>query len=83
VFLFAPAENPKPYSIYPNPRTTPLNAADFLTEIETALQPRHLPFSRAALQAFVNACWPWMEDDPGLELWAAKFLATDDLMVPA
>jgi hypothetical protein len=43
----------------------------------------HVPFSRAALQAFVEACWPWMEDEPDVELWAANFPATGDLMAYA
>ena len=59
-----------------------MNPADFLRLMETQLQPAGVPFSRAALQAFVEACWPWMEDDPDVELWAAKFLATGDVMAP-
>ena len=61
----------------------PRNPADFLRLLEAHLQPLHVPFSRAALQAFVEACWPRMEDDPDVEWWAAKFLATDDVMAPA
>jgi hypothetical protein len=61
----------------------PMNPADFLRLLESQLQPRRVPFSRAALQAFVDACWTWMEDEPDVELWAAKFLATGDVMAPA
>jgi hypothetical protein len=60
-----------------------MNPAEFLRLLEAHLQPLHVPFSRAALQAFVEACWPWMEDDPDVELWAATFLATGDVMAPA
>jgi hypothetical protein len=34
----------------------PMNPTDFLRLLESHLQPRHVPFSRAALQAFVEAC---------------------------
>jgi hypothetical protein len=61
----------------------PTNPADFLRLLEAHLQPLHVPLSRAALQAFVEACWPWMEDEPDVEMWAAKFLVTDDVMAPA
>ena len=61
----------------------PFNPADFPRLLEAHLQPLHVPFSPAALQAFVEACWPWMKDDPDVELWAAKFLATGDVMTPA
>jgi hypothetical protein len=61
----------------------PVNSADFLRLLEAHLQPLHVPFSRSALQAFVEACWPWMEDDPDVEMWAEKFLATGDVMAPA
>jgi hypothetical protein len=61
----------------------PLSPPDFLRLLEAHLQPLHVPFSRAALQAFVEACWPWMEDESDVELWAAKFLATGDVMTPA
>jgi hypothetical protein len=47
------------------------------------LQPLSVPFSRAALIAFVESAWPWMEEEPDVELWAAKFLATDDVMASA
>jgi len=61
----------------------PLSPADFLRLLETHLQPMHVPLGRAALQVFVESCWPWMEDDHDVEMWAAKFLATGDVMAPA
>ena len=60
-----------------------LHPSDFLRLLESYLRPQHVPFRRAALQAFVEACWPWLGDDPDLMLWAAKFQATDDVMSPA
>jgi hypothetical protein len=45
-----------------------MTPADFIALLETALQPRGIPFSRAALKAFVDACWPWIEDNPDVEL---------------
>jgi hypothetical protein len=59
-----------------------MNPRDFLRLLESHLQPMHVPFSRAALQAFVESCWPWMEDEPDVEMWAAKFLATGGVMAP-
>jgi hypothetical protein len=66
-----------------NAHMSALTPRDFLRLLEAHLQPLHVPFSRAALQAFVEACWPWMEDRPDVELWATKFLATRDVMTPA
>jgi hypothetical protein len=59
-----------------------MNPADFLAQLETALQSRGTPFSRAALIAFVDSCWPWILDNPDVELWAAKFLRSTDLTSP-
>ena len=60
-----------------------MNPADFLRLLESHLQPRGIPFSRAALIAFVDACWPWIEDNPDVELWAATFLSIGDVMTTA
>jgi hypothetical protein len=62
---------------------SPMNPADFLRLLEAHLQPLRVPFSRAALQAFVGSCWPWIEDEPDVEMWSAKFLATGDVMAGA
>jgi hypothetical protein len=61
----------------------PLTPADFLRLLEIALRPRHVSYSRAALQAFVEAAWPLMEDDPDPEFWCERFLEGVDLMTPA
>jgi hypothetical protein len=60
-----------------------LTPSDFLLMMEQQLRPTGTPFARVALIAFVDACWPWMSEDPDVELWAAKFLATGDVMAPA
>jgi hypothetical protein len=60
-----------------------LKPADPLRLLVSHLQPRRVPFSRAALPAFVEACWPCMDDDPDVEMSAAKFLAAEDVMAPA
>jgi hypothetical protein len=80
VNFFAPISIHSPHETL---TMAPMNPADFLRLLESHLRPLHVPFSRAALQAFVEACWPWMEDDPDIELWASRFLATDDVMTPA
>jgi hypothetical protein len=61
----------------------PINPADFTRLLESHLQPKYVPFSRAALQYFIESAWPLIEDDPDVELWAAKFPATGDVMTPA
>jgi hypothetical protein len=62
---------------------TPPAAADFLAAVEAALLPRRVPFSRAALQAFVAAAWPLIEDGPDVALWAGRFLEAGGVEVPA
>jgi hypothetical protein len=57
--------------------------SDFLLILESRLRPAGTPFSRAALQAFVESCWPWMSEDPDVEMWDAKFLCSDDVMAYA
>jgi hypothetical protein len=51
-----------------------MNPADFLRLLEAHLQPMHLPFSRAALQAFVESAWPLIEDEPDPAYWSERFL---------
>jgi hypothetical protein len=59
-----------------------MNPADFLVLMEKQLQPAGVPFSRAALQAFVEAAWPRISDDPDVAYFASEFLATGDVMAP-
>jgi hypothetical protein len=59
-----------------------LSPPDFLRLLEAHLQPMHVPFSRAALLAFVEACWPRIQDDPDVAYFAAEFLA-GETMAPA
>jgi hypothetical protein len=61
----------------------PLTYADFLRMLESSLQLRHVPFSRAALIAFVESAWPLIEDDPDVAFWSERFLEGVDLMAPA
>jgi hypothetical protein len=56
---------------------------DFLRLLETTLQPRRVPFSRASLIAFIESAWPWIEDDPDVDYWCERFLEGVDLMTPA
>ncbi len=59
-----------------------MNPADFLRLLEAHLQPMHVPFSRAALIAFVESAWPAIADDPDIEYYAREFLA-GERMAPA
>jgi len=56
---------------------------DFLRLLESSLQFRHVPFSRAALIAFVESAWPWIEDEPDVTYWCERFLEAGDVMTPA
>jgi len=60
-----------------------LTQADFLHQLESTLQPRHVPFSRAALIAFVESAWPRIEENPDVVFWSERFLEGLDLMAPA
>jgi hypothetical protein len=59
-----------------------MNPADFLRLMEIQLQPAGVPFSRAALQAFVAEAWPRISDDPDVAYFAREFLA-GETMAPA
>jgi hypothetical protein len=48
---------------------------EFLAALESELQQRGRPFSRADVLAFVEACWPLVADDPSPARWAAEFAA--------
>jgi hypothetical protein len=61
----------------------PLTQSDFMRLLETTLQPRHVPFSRAALIAFVEGSWTLIEDYPDMDYWCERFLEGVDLMAPA
>ena len=60
----------------------PLSPPDFLRLLEQHLQPAGVSFSRAALQAFVEAAWPRIADDPDIEYFANEFLQ-GEVMAPA
>ena len=52
----------------------PINPADFPRLLDSYLQPMHVPFSRAALQCFIESAWPLIEDDPDPAFWSERFL---------
>jgi hypothetical protein len=60
-----------------------MNPADFLASMETVLRRRHVAFSRAALQCFVESAWELVTDRPDPEFWADRFAEGADLMAPA
>jgi hypothetical protein len=49
---------------------------DFLAALEAELQARGRPFSRADVLAFVEACWPLIEETPVIGYWASEFSTT-------
>jgi hypothetical protein len=59
-----------------------MTPTDFLRLLESTLQPRHIEYSRAALMAFVQSAWPWIEDVPDPDFWCERFLEGVDLMTP-
>jgi hypothetical protein len=60
-----------------------MTPSDFIRLLESTLQPRDVPFSRAALQAFIEGAWSLIEDDPDPDFWCERFLEGVDLMTPA
>jgi hypothetical protein len=50
------------------------NPADFLRLMEKQLQPAGVPFSRAALIAFVESSWELIDDHPDPAFWCERFL---------
>jgi hypothetical protein len=60
-----------------------MNPADFVSLMETVLRRRHVAFSRAALQSFVDSTWELVDDRPDAEFWADRFAEGADLMAPA
>jgi hypothetical protein len=52
-----------------------MTQADFLEVLEWELLTHGYSIDRAEVQAFTQACWPVIEDDPGdLSRWLAEFL---------
>jgi hypothetical protein len=60
-----------------------MNPPAFLAALEAHLRRHGTPCSRAALQAFVAAAWPPIEDEPDVALWAGRFLEAGGVEVPA
>lgn len=61
----------------------PMNQTDFLQSIESTLQLPGVSFSRAALQAFVEAAWPLIRDNPDVEFWAREFIDSGNVTMLA
>jgi hypothetical protein len=53
-----------------------MTPSDFLHLLEDALRQRRLPFSRGAAIAFVESCWPLIEDNPDPWYWSECFVGT-------
>jgi hypothetical protein len=58
-----------------------MTPTDFLALLEDVLRQRRLPFSRAAAIAFVEACWPLIEDNPDPWYWSECFAQTGAVVV--
>jgi hypothetical protein len=48
---------------------------EFLAALEEELKTRGKPFSRQDAMAFVEACWPLIEETPDPAHWAGEFSA--------
>jgi hypothetical protein len=51
-----------------------MTRGEFTRAVEAELQVTGRPFSRADLQAFLEAVWPMVQDDPDPAHWAREFL---------
>jgi hypothetical protein len=51
-----------------------MTCEEFTRSLEAELRLRGVPFERAALQEFVDAGWPLIEDNPDLGFWLRQFL---------
>lgn len=60
-----------------------MNQPDFLQSLEQSLHLRAVPFSRAALQAFIESAWRLCEDNPDVEWWAREFVSQADVSMLA
>jgi hypothetical protein len=60
-----------------------MTPADFLQALESVLQHRRVPFSRAAAIAFVESCWELIADDPDVWYWSERFIEAGAVEVPA
>jgi hypothetical protein len=47
---------------------------EFVAMLEAQLRCRRVPFSRGALQGFVESAWELIGDNPDPEYWRARFL---------
>jgi hypothetical protein len=51
-----------------------MNPDKFLASMETALRDQLVPFSRAALIAFIESSWEVIDDHPYVAFWCERFL---------
>jgi hypothetical protein len=58
-----------------------MTQAEFLGTLEEVLLQRRISFSRAAVIAFVESCWPLIEDNPDPWHWSACFVETGAAIV--
>lgn len=50
---------------------------EFLADVAAELRLLGQPYDRGALEAFVAAAWPLVEEDPAAGRWAREFQASD------
>ena len=58
-----------------------MTPADFLNSLESVLQSRRVPFSRADAVAF-ESCWELIADDPDVWYWSEPFNETAGVESP-
>jgi hypothetical protein len=56
---------------------------EFLLAVEQDLRSRGAPFEPRDLIAYVEGCWPLMQDNPDVPYWADRFLEARRLLAGA
>jgi hypothetical protein len=51
-----------------------MTSDEFLRAVEQDLRSRGAPFDPRELTAYIEGCWPLIEDNPDVVYWAERFL---------
>ncbi len=60
-----------------------MTPTDFFHMLESILQQRRIPFSRAAAIAFVESCWELIDDNPDVWYWSERIAECQGSVVEA
>jgi hypothetical protein len=50
-----------------------MTPAEFTKSLERHLRTHGIPFARGDLIAFIEACWPLVEDRPEIAYWCERY----------